>query len=88
MNVLCFVLMVYWNQHIASIEMHIFSVDVVLITCWNIRMALLFWVVHASAEPVNSSFRGNPYLITRLYSLKYKVTGVVHVSRAWISRYI
>ncbi len=43
---------------------------------------------HASAEPVNSSFRGNPYLITRLYSLKYKVICVVHVSRAWISRYI
>ncbi len=35
-----------------------------------------------SAEPVNSSFRGNPYLITRLYSLKYTVTCVVHVSRA------
>ncbi len=29
---------------------------------------------HASAETVNSSFRGKPYLITRLYSLKYKVT--------------
>ncbi len=43
---------------------------------------------HASAEPVSSSFRGNPYLITRLYSLKYKVTCVVHVSRAWISHYI
>ncbi len=26
---------------------------------------------HASAEPVNSSFRGKPYLITRLYSFKY-----------------
>ncbi len=44
MNVLCFVLMVCWNQHMASIEMYIFSVDVVLITCWNIPMALLFWV--------------------------------------------
>ncbi len=43
---------------------------------------------HASVEPVNSSFRGNPCLITRLYSLKYKVTCVVHVSRAWISHYI
>ncbi len=43
---------------------------------------------HASAEPINSIFRGNPYLITRLYSLKYKVTCVVHVSRSWISRYI
>ncbi len=43
---------------------------------------------HASTEPVNSSFRGNPYLITRLYSLEYKVTCVVHVSRVWISRYI
>ncbi len=87
MNVLCYVLMVCWNQHMASIEMYIFSVDVVLITCWNIRMHL-FWCGHASAEPINSSFRGNPYLITRLYSLKYKVTCVVHVSRAWISRYI
>ncbi len=38
---------------------------------------------HASVEPINSSFRGNSYLITRLYSLKYKVTLVVHVSRAW-----
>ncbi len=44
MNVLCFVLMVCWNQHMASIEMYIFSVDVVLITCWNIRMTWLFWV--------------------------------------------
>ncbi len=43
---------------------------------------------HVSVEPVNSSFMGNPYLITRLYSLKYKVTCVVDVSRAWISRYI
>ncbi len=43
---------------------------------------------HASAEPVNSSFMSNPYLITRLYSLKYKFTCVVHVSHAWISRYI
>ncbi len=33
---------------------------------------------HASVEPVNSSFRGNPYLITRLYSLKNKFTCVVH----------
>ncbi len=40
------------------------------------------------SEPVNSNFRGNSYLITRLYSLKYKVTCVVHVSHAWISRYI
>ncbi len=37
---------------------------------------------HATEEPVNYSFRGNPYLITRLYSLKYKVTCVVHVSHA------
>ncbi len=29
---------------------------------------------HASAEPVNSIFRGNPYLITKLYFLKYKVS--------------
>ncbi len=43
---------------------------------------------HPSAEPVNYSFRGNPYLITRLYSLKYKVTCVVHMSHAWISRYV
>ncbi len=28
---------------------------------------------HASTECVNSIFRGNPYLITKLYSLKYKV---------------
>ncbi len=42
---------------------------------------------HASAEHVNSSFRGNPYLITWLYNLKYKVTCVVHVSGAWISHY-
>ncbi len=34
---------VCWNQHMASIEMFIFSVDVVLITCWNIRMEWLFW---------------------------------------------
>ncbi len=37
---------------------------------------------HASTKPVNSSFRGNPYLITKLYSLKYSVTCVVHVSHA------
>ncbi len=48
----------------------------------------VIWGGHASVEPVNSSFRGNPYLITRLYSFKYKVTCVVHVSRASISRYI
>ncbi len=87
MNVLRFVLMVCWNQHMASIEMYIFSVDVVLITCWNICMTVILGG-HAPAEPVNSSFRGNPYLITRLYSFKYKVTCVVHVSRTWISRYI
>ncbi len=40
----CFVFIFCWNQHMASIEMYIFSVDVVLITCWNICMALLFWV--------------------------------------------
>ncbi len=44
MNVLYFVLMVCWNQHMASMEMYIFSVDMVLITCWNICMAWLFWV--------------------------------------------
>ncbi len=27
MNVLCFVLMVGWNQNIASVEMYIFSVN-------------------------------------------------------------
>ncbi len=65
MNVLCFVLMVGWNQHMASIKMYIYT-----------------------AEPINSSFRGNPYLITRLYSLKYKVTCVVHVSRVWNAIFI
>ncbi len=44
MNVLCFVLMICWNQHMTSFEMYIFGVDVVLITCWNILMAWLFWV--------------------------------------------
>ncbi len=87
MNVLRFELIVCWNQHMASIEMYICSVDVVLITCWNIHMTVILGG-HASAEPVNSSIRGNPYLITRLYSFKYKVTCVLHVSRAWISRYI
>ncbi len=29
---------------------------------------------HASMKPVNSSFRGNPCFITKLYSLKYKVS--------------
>ncbi len=29
---------------------------------------------HASMKPVNSSFSGNPCLITKLYSLKYKVS--------------
>ncbi len=43
---------------------------------------------HASTEPINSSFSGNSYLITKLYSLKYKVSLVVHGSRAWISHYI
>ncbi len=42
---------------------------------------------HASAEPVNSTFSGNPYLITRLYSLNYKVTCVVHVSHMYIPLY-
>ncbi len=88
MNVLWFVLMVCWNQHMASIEMYIFSVDVVLITCWNIRMAQLFWVgMHQRSLSIPAS-GANPYLITRLYSLKYKVTCVVHESRAWISHYI
>ncbi len=63
----------------ASIEMYIFSVDVVLITYTHGTVIL---GGHVSAELVNSSFRGNPYLITILYSLKYKVTCVVHVSRA------
>ncbi len=66
MNVLCFVnllLMVCWNQHMASVEMYIFNVNPVLMTCWNICVAWLF----ASKKPVNSSFRGNPCLITKLY---------------------
>ncbi len=33
MNVLCFVLMVSGNQHMASVEMYIFSVNPVLMTC-------------------------------------------------------
>ncbi len=56
MYVLCFVLIVCWNQHMAGIEMYIFRVNAVIITCWNI------W------------FKGNPYLITKLYSLKYKMS--------------
>ncbi len=42
---------------------------------------------HASAEPVNSSLRGNPYLITRLYSEIQSVTCVVHVSRVNFTLY-
>ncbi len=56
MNVLCFVLMVCWNQHMESIEMYIFSADVVLITCWNICMAQLFWVdVHQQSLSILAS---------------------------------
>ncbi len=44
MNVLCFVIMVCWNQHMACIEMYLFSLNPVLITCLNIHMTWLFWV--------------------------------------------
>ncbi len=72
MNVLCFVLIVCWNQHMASIEMYIFSVDVVLITCWNICMALLFCVgMHQRSLSIPAS--GNPYLITRLSVIFFKI---------------
>ncbi len=81
MIVLCFVLMVCWNQHMAGIEMYIFSVNIEMyIFSVNVVPMLKYthgMVIldgHASTEPVNSSFRGNPYLITRLYSLKYKVS--------------
>ncbi len=73
MNVLCFVLMVCWNQHMASIEMYIFSVNVVL-NLLKYTHGMVILDGHASTEPVNSCFRGNPYLITRLCSLKYKMS--------------
>ncbi len=38
---------------------------------------------HASTEHVNSIFRGNPYLITKLYSLEYKVSRVWCM---WVAR--
>ncbi len=40
----CAVFYAHGFQHMASIAMYIFNVDVVLITCWNIHMAWLFWV--------------------------------------------
>ncbi len=81
MNVLCFVsllLIVCWNQNITSVKMYKFGVNPVFTSCWNICMAWLF----ASTKPVNSSFRGNPCLSTKLYSLKCKVSLVWYM---WVA---
>ncbi len=78
---LCFVLMVCWNQHMASVEMYIFSVSPALITCWNICISWLFWVgMHQWSLSIPDS--GASYLITKLYSLKYKVS---HVWCMWVT---
>ncbi len=38
MTELCFVLMICWNQHMVSVEMYIFSVNPVLMTCWMLKV--------------------------------------------------
>ncbi len=75
MNVLCFVLMVLF------VEINAWQVlkrtYLVLIQCsWLVEIytwnGYFGWA--CINEAVNSSFRGNPCLITKLYSLKYKVS--------------
>ncbi len=67
-------------EHMASVEMYIFSIYPELHNLLKYAHGMVILGGHASAESINSSFRGNPYLITKLYSEIQSVTCVVHVS--------